>query len=192
MALQWIHEPFILTLSLHLKIEKEKHFTLIRDSITRLLRPCIKQLSEADKDLALKAETPQANPFEAITVRWHPGTGIHIQSPAPHALGPGSSSACLGLASPGELSSPPGFLTLYFVTCLRLSASFLISLSGLVSPSFSILSIFLIGFLRTLLFHILSPTSYLHSPVPSLLTLISIDLTQLEDRGQGCPLMPSM
>lgn len=86
--------------------------------VTRIVMPCLKQLSEADKNLVLKTKVLQPAPFDSITVSWHSGTQIRKQSPTPYATWLSSSSVCLGLASPGELSPPPGFLILYFIASL--------------------------------------------------------------------------
>lgn len=135
--------------------------------------------SEADKDLAGKIGTPQPSPFVAVPVKWCSDTRIQGQSPTLCAAGPSHSPACPGLASPGELSPPPGLPILCFLASLGLSASFRVCLSDLAPPSFSVLPTFRIGFPLTLLFHILcnnfmppltccpSPHLDLHQPSPA-------------------------
>ena len=134
--------------------------------VTSLVGQYLRQLSEADKPLVWKWRHLNTAPFESITISWHSGLQIPMQSPT-HGATRAKQFFCLLR----KLSPPPGFLILYFIACFRLSASYLIPPSDLMFPSFSAHSIFLIWSLFTLvlIFHVLP----CQLPASTLLPLIA-------------------
>lgn len=182
-AWQWIPEAFILGLPLHLEIEKRFSPTM---AVTRFLRSCLKQLSEADENLVLKIDIPHPNSLRIWLLRRHWGTQIHMPSPAPcttwiewffylsRSCLPWRAKSASWVSHP-LLGCPMETLSMVFHSSFWLVILIVLSSSHFLT--WSLLTL-LFRFLPQLSFCLPAPELKFHWPNPA--------------RRQGCPLRLSM